>query len=654
MSTIPLQFVRTIAFISGFCALVYQIAWMRHLRLIFGASTGASAAVLAIFMGGLGVGALWIGRKADQAARPLEFYGNLELGVAGTAAVSPVLVDLARSVYFGIGGSQALGSVGAVCVQLVLSSVVLAAPCILMGATLPTLARTVERSEDQGRGELGIIYGVNTLGAVLGCAVTTFFLLEVLGVRNSLWTAAALNTFIGLAARSRARQLPVTPGLEEEPTTAEATTAEPTADAVAPVGFVYSAAAVVGLAFFSMELVWYRMFAPLLGGSSYSFGLILTVALLGIGGGAAVYGRRGTTRRPTLFAFAVTCALEAAFVAIPYGVGDSLAALTLVLRDLQVFGFSGLVVGWACVTMLVVLPPALISGYQFPLLVGLLGSGRDRVAAQVGTTYMWNTVGAIVGSIVSGFGLLIALGATQLWIVMVVVLMFIAAVALAIGLARGEPARGARPVFAGALLVSVLSVTSEGPTSAWRHSPIGAGRVSANVLATQNSFESFRREFSSNVYWEADGRESSVALLHGHGFNFAVSGKVDGHTVGDLPTTVLSGLLGALMHPNPRLAFVIGLGVGSTAGWLGKVPTMERVDVVEFEPAIVGVAKESGPVNEDMFNNPKVRLLFGDGREVLMTSQDQYDIVFSEPSNPYRAGIASLYSQDFYKSAFSK
>ena len=275
------------AFVSGFCALVYQIAWMGHLRLIFGASTGASAAVLAIFMGGLGVGALWIGRRADGSSRPLAFYGNPELGVAASAAVSPVLLDLARASSVGLGGSQALGNGGAVAVQLTLSSIVLAVPCVLMGATLPTLARAVERADDPGRAELGLVYGVNTLGAVLGCTVTTFFFLEFFGVRASLWFAAGLNVLIGLAARSRARRSAVLP-----PETDASDEQEGGEARAAPVGFVYLASTVVGLAFFSMELVWYRMFAPLLGG-------VVVWLWIDLDGGAARHRwRRGHLRSP--------------------------------------------------------------------------------------------------------------------------------------------------------------------------------------------------------------------------------------------------------------------------------------------------------------------------------------------------------------------
>jgi hypothetical protein len=132
------------------------------------------------------------------------------------------------------------------------------------------------------------------------------------------------------------------------------------------------------------------------------------------------------------------------------------------------------------------------------------------------------------------------------------------------------------------------------------------------------------------------------------GASFLINGKVDGHARADASTQVMSGLMGAALHPEPRLALVVGLGTGSTAGWLAEVESIERVDVVELEPAILEVAQDCRPVNRDVLAHPKVRVLIGDGREVLLTSGERYDVIFSEPSNPYRAGIASLFTRDFY------
>ena len=168
--------VAALLFGSGMAALVYQTAWQRMLRLVFGASTGASAAVLAIFLGGLGIGGLWLGRRAERSEKPLLFYGNLEVGVALAAAATPFLIDVAADIYFALGGSGALGIGGATAVRLLLALFILGPSVVLMGGTLPAAARAVEQEGDAARGRLAVLYAVNTTGAVAGALFGTFAL----------------------------------------------------------------------------------------------------------------------------------------------------------------------------------------------------------------------------------------------------------------------------------------------------------------------------------------------------------------------------------------------------------------------------------------------------------------------------------------------
>ncbi|PYQ60640.1 MAG: spermidine synthase [Acidobacteria bacterium] len=619
--------VALLLFGSGFCALVYQTAWLRMFRLIFGASTAASAAVLAIFMAGLGFGGLLLGKRADRHPSPLGLYAGLEAGIAVSAGLSPLLLALVEWLYVAMGGSARLGLAGSSAVRLLLSLVVLGLPTFLMGGTLPAVARAVEGRADFGRRVVGLLYAVNTLGAVLGALLTTFWLLETVGIRKTIWIAALLNLLVVLAARSLARELPKETG-EAAAEPAEEAASEP---APWPGWLPPFAAALVGFAFLLMELVWYRMLGPLLGGSSYTFGLILAVALLGIGLGGLIYGVGERQRQ--------------------------IAVLAALLRPLAGAGFLALVGAWAAVTALVVLPPALVAGYQFPLLIALLGSGRRRVGREVGVTYAANTLGAILGSIAGGFGLIPLLTAQGVWRLVALLLLALAAVAILAGLRAGRRAGSPRraaflPVAAG--IVGLLFCAATGPTAFWRHTPIGAGRLKTADWNGPNDVRNKVEDMRQRIVWQADGVESSVALDLVDEYAFIVNGKSDGSALADAPTQVMSGLVGAILHPNPRRALVIGLGTGSTAGWLAKVPTMERVDVVELEPAITHVARVCARINQDVLANPKVHLYIGDGREFLLTARSDYDLIFSEPSNPYRAGVASLFSQDFYKAVVQR
>ena len=647
--------VACLLFGSGACALVYQVAWLREMRLIFGASTPASAAVLAIFMGGLGLGGALLGRRADAHPQPLRFYANLELTVAASAALTPALVWLARYVYIALGGSVALGLGPATVVRLLLATFVLCVPTLAMGGSLPAASRAVETEADVGRRRLAVLYGVNTLGAVTGAFFATFFLLEVCGTRQTIWFACLVNLFVAIAARLLARTLPnadqSVSAEDQLPTTVPAAFASRNT-VPAPPAFVLAAAALVGFAFFLMELVWYRMLGPLMGGSSFTFGLILSVALLGIGLGGVAYAVFGSDRPATLRGLALTCTAEAVCIAYPYALGDRIALLTIFLRALSSLGFYGLVLGWTAVAALVVFPAAFIAGIQFPLIIALLGRGREAVGRHVGLAYASSTVGSIVGSLAGGFGLLPALSATGTWRAVVLILVALATSAMLVGLRTD---RRLLPCLfpAAAALVAALLLAATGPTAAWRHSSIGAGRVDF-TQRTPNSLHAFVNAYRGAIEWETDGVESSVALDAAAGYALIVNGKSDGNATQDAATQVMGGLVGALLVPHPTRALVVGLGTGSTAGWLGAIPELQRVDVVELEPAVLDVARACAPVNQNVLANPKVNITIGDAREVLLTTGERYDVIFSEPSNPYRAGIASLFTQEFYQAVASR
>jgi spermidine synthase len=660
--------VAVLLFGSGCSALIYQTAWMREFRLIFGASTAASAAVLAIFVGGLGLGGLILGPRVDRHPRPILYYARLEAIVAVSAALTPLVLAVVQFVYFSMGGTPRLGTAGGTILRLLLSTVVLAVPTVVMGGTLPAAARGVTRGSDARRQDVAALYGLNTLGAVVGCVASTFYLLEIFGTRNTLWLAAALNGIVVILARQvdRTSAAPV----EEE---AEAALPSAAMAAQAPTWFLLVASGVVGFAFFLMELVWYRMLGPLLGGSVFTFGLILAVALVGIGIGGLLYSLIGVNRPASLAGLATSCLLEAAAIALAFALGDRIAVLALVLMPLGQAAFGALVAGWTIVAVIVVLPAALISGYQFPQLIALFGRGRDHVGRQIGLAYAANTLGAIAGSLAGGFLVLPLLSTPGAWRFAALCL-----VALGIGAAvmarrvipvgpsfssgattitpdlKVGPTTAWKPLIAPAALAifTILLLTATGPTAVWRHSGIASGTAGITTITSPQELRGWMHAQRSFVEWQADGFESSVALSVGSGgYAFVVNGKADGSARVDAGTQVMLALIGSILHPNPRHSLVIGLGTGSSAGWLGVVPSMERVDVVELEPIVLEVARQSHTVNQDVLNNPKVHVRIGDAREVLLTADQTYDLIASEPSNPFRAGIASLFTQEYYRAA---
>jgi spermidine synthase len=636
----PTWKVAALLFGSGMCALIYQTTWLRQFRLIFGASTLATAAVLAIFMAGLGLGSALLGKRADRSEKPLDLYGLLELAIAISAAASIPLLMLVEKIYIATGGSVTLGPTLATVVRLLLSLLVLGIPTFLMGGTLPAAARAVSSREDAGRRRLALLYGLNTLGAVTGALVSTFFLLERFGNRLTLIVAVLVNLIVAVIARSSSRTIDTAHETESGERTIET--------AALPPRLVYVAAAVVGFSFLLMELVWYRMLSPLLGGTTFMFGLILAIALLGIGLGGAAWSLLGG--RATAGGFALTCSLEALAMIVPFALGDRLAVMASLLRPLGVLGFGGEVLMWTAITMVVVFPAAFISGIQFPILIALLGRGREDIGRQVGATYAWNTAGAIAGSLAGGFGLMPLLSAPGCWRLVSLLLVLVAVAALVHTMRARQFASAIACTIA--IAGSIAATFALGPTALWRHSGIGADR--APQPSSRNELLDWTNAMRRALVWDADGRESSVALVASEDYAMIVNGKSDGAARGDAGTQVMSAMIGAIAHGNVQSSLVIGLGTGSTAGWLGAIPQMKVVDAVELEPLSIDIARACAPVNHDVLANPKVKIRVADAREVLLATPSRYDLIFSEPSNPYRAGIASLFTKEFYEASAAR
>ncbi|MEI9950134.1 MAG: fused MFS/spermidine synthase [Pseudomonadota bacterium] len=337
---------------------------------------------------------------------------------------------------------------------------------------------------------------------------------------------------------------------------------------------------------------------------------------------------------------------------VPFAWGDDLAFVAAHLRHMGNLGFGHLIAVWMFIAAVVVVPAAVVSGYQFPMLFALLGRGRTGVGRQVGTAYAFNTVGTLTGSLLAGFILIPNLGAVSSWRLLAQLLTLAAVLCALHAWRQGLHAKA----LVGPLLVAGCALAlsrSAGPGTVFRHTPIGAGRLAVSELS-ENALLALKRRAEIDVIWQRDGVESTVAINGSNGIAFLVNGKSDGAVVGDKGTQAFLGLLPAALHGHAKTAFVVGLGTGMSAGLLGRVPGIERVDVAELERSVLEVARRAALVNGDVLANPKVHVLNGDGRELLLTSSRHYDLILSEPSNPYRAGVAALFTREFYQAAASR
>jgi len=661
---ITLTVLGIVVFISGFCSLAYQVVWLREFRLIFGGAAPAASAVLAVFMGGLGLGGLHLGKRVEQARYPGRLYAWIEGGITVATLLSPLLFLVIRKLYILSGGVQTLGLPVATLLQVLMTAVVIGPACYLMGGTLPGVLRVAQKDEDGRRATTALFYGLNVAGAVTGAAVATFWWLQVMGNFWTLFVACVVNAAIAALAyvmlRNEVREMAEPASYDvTEKRTGNKTDAPP----AAPVWFFPAVAFLSGFAFFVIELVWYRASIPLFGGSVYNFGLILAVALAGIGGGSLIYSWMLPRVVPSYGLFAMVSGLLALCIIAPFVMGDRLAHAALLLNNFFMpRSFEGLVFGWTCVCVVLVFLPAFFSGIQFPLLISLIGRGGRDIGMQLGRVYAWNTLGAVSGALIGGFLLLPWLGITGSWRAAALMAMMISILAL---FQKRKSQQLQQPRMAGkraariSLIACVLTILAcwqaNGPSAYWLHHPIGYGRANALYGASEVDWIRYVNAVNRSLITAKDGHETSGAVVNTKDYSMLSNGKSDSSAIGDSSTTVMSGLIGAILHPREvKNACVVGFGTGITAGWMAQVKSIERIDVIELERVIVELGEYFKRANFDVSRSPKVRLLEGDAREILVTKPESYDLIVSEPSNLHRAGVANLYTQEFYESVSSR
>jgi spermidine synthase len=634
-------------FFSGASGLVYEVVWLRWLVHLFGATSLAVSTVLTAFMAGLALGSWVAGRWASRIRRPLFVYGVLELAIGAYALLLPVALRAVVPALRVVGADEASSFVVLSLARFVLATLLLAVPTACMGATLPVLAQFAAPRLRALAGASGALYSVNTTGAVVGTAAAGLLLLPAIGAMATNWLAVALNLAVGCAALAASRRV------ESAAAAAPAVSGVPAVDERPVPGgttvlVAAGATALAGCLALVAEVVWTRALALVLGSSVYAFTVMLVTFLIGIAAGSAICARRVEGLR------APGVALAGLFLLAGLSAFAGLVALAeLPYFFLRLFGWTegrhGLLLALQfLVSAALVLAPAACSGAIFPICVRLVGGATSAAGRTVGTLYAANTVGAIVGSFAGGFLLLPALGIRGT-LLTVVLLQLAAAAGLALALVRHAHPRGALAVSAAA---AGLAVAAPLLTPAWDVLVMNSGvAVYAQRLhgLTRRQFENQQRELRLLQYKE--GLTTTVAAGESRGIVFLrVNGKVDASTGADMPTQVLAGHLPALVHPDPREALVIGLGSGVSVGSLLRHP-LARVTVVELERAVIDVSRFFEHVNGRPLADPRTRLVVNDARNFLLLGRTEYDLIISEPSNPWVTGASSLFTRDFFSLA---
>lgn len=614
--------VASLFLVSGMTGLLYEVAFSKVLSTIFGATAYAVSTVLAAFMGGLALGAYVGGKLGRRALHPLSTYGALEIAIGIVCAATPTAFGFLTEAYVSIARSApeslALLTVG----RAGLTALIIIIPTMAMGATLPLLSRTVAGS----RGRLSLLYGINTGGGALGALSGAYLVLPALGVHGTMYAAAIADVVLGAVAIALARgaAVPAPKASEPEPKHPRATEPAPTATR----GYLVLAFA-SGFLVFAAEVVETHLLALLIGNSAQAFGLMLAVFLVCLALGAA--RAAGYERRHGPRALSRSLGITAITIAVTVPLWDQLPYL-FAFAGKHVSSFEGRELVRALAALAILVVPTVWMGTTFPLLLHRFAAHAD-VARQVGRLTTANTLGTILGAILTGYALLPWLGSERALLV----------VALAFGGASIATAywdRAERPELRRAAVTMAATVVLAVALPGWNLARLTNG---ANVYFAYGP-EPERIDF---VREDIHGGVTTVAHRAGVTTMYT-NGKFQGDDGPEMEAQRRFAHYPSLFLRNDDRALVIGLGTGTTLGTVASYP-FEHIDVAEISPAIVEAARTffTGP-NRGSLDDPRVHMIENDGRNVILVATEPYDLITIELTSVWFAGAANLYSEEFY------
>ena len=611
---------------SGMCALIYEVVWFQLLELVIGSSAISLGVLLATFMGGMCIGSLTLSRFVSRARHPLQVYAILELSIGVIGVLELFAIPLVGRLY-----SPAVGhGAAALMLRAVVAGLCLLPPTILMGATLPAIARWVE-SSPRGISWLGFFYGGNIAGAVLGSLLAGFYLLREFDQVVATVVAASLNIVVAAIAWGIALWTPAGPSTEPDSRTATVpldTPREKREGARA----VYVAIGVSGACALAAEVIWTRLLSLTFGASVYTFSMILAVFLTGLGLGSAAAAwlariidspRRALAWCQALLTVAIAWAAVVIFLALPnWPINPSLAPSAWFALQLDLARGA-----------LAMLPAAILWGASFPFALAAIATPGEDTSRLVGRVYAANTVGSIIGATVCSLLLIPLLGTRDAQRVL------IALAAVASMMVLLAPSMKARVALVGTPLVAALLIAT---VPALPGNLVAHGRYAVTWIG------------KTEVLYVGEGMNSSVAVtnvLSSGATQFHVSGKVEASSLPqDMRLQKMLAHLPALVHPNPQSVLVVGFGAGVTAGSFLPYPSLKRLVICEIEPLIPTVVstwfvKENNNVAKD----PRTQIYFDDARSFVLTSHEQFDVITSDPINPWVKGAASLYTREYFQ-----
>lgn len=630
--------------LSGFAGLIYQSIWSHYLGLFLGHAAYAQALVLAIFMGGMAIGAAWIARAGQR-------WRNLIRGYAIIEAVIGVLGLLFHTLFTSVAAFSydtlipALGEPWTVNLARWLIAAALILPqTVLLGMTFPLMSGGLIRRFSGSDGHtLGGLYFTNSIGAAIGALVAVFVLLPSIGLPGAMTVAGVMNFVVAGLAWWLARE--PEPEISSRSTLGDNDTQKLAKNPLLRV--VLFSTALSGAASFAYEIIWIRMLSMAVGSTMHAFELMLASFIAGIAfGGLWVRKRADTTDSPLRLAGWMQVFMGVAALASLAVYANTFAWVGWLMQALAKTdaGYSVFNLGTATIAIAIMLPAAFFAGTTLPLFtVALLRSGQGE--RSIGRVYAWNTLGSIVGVFAAIHLLIPNLGLKLSLCIAALVDMGIGLVLLRM---HASNQRDMLRFGIGAALVAVALIVAV-------RIPFDPMTVASGVFRHGRA----SLQAADEVVFYRDGKTASVAaIMSKQGtLQIATNGKtdaaiqmhVDKPASLDEPTMVLAAALPLSMHATPNHVGVIGFGSGLTTHALLGDPRVQRVDTIEIEPAMVAGARSFGPRVERAYTDPRSHIVIDDAKSYFSGQRSKYDVIISEPSNPWISGVGALFSKEFYE-----
>jgi len=630
-----------IFFLSGATGLVYEVIWVRLTGLVFGNTSHAISVVLGAFMAGLALGSWWLGRKADGVASPLRLYGVLEIGIGVSAALVPFVFRSLDSLYWALAPSleNIPGANGLL--RFLTSFLILLVPTFLMGGTLPVLARFFTEAVQEVQRKVGVLYALNTFGAAFGTLAAALYFVPYLGNTRSTLLIAVLNVAIGLGAILMSRRAAATVPSDA----AEAYLGEPRGNATTD-KLVLITLAMSGFVSMVYEVAWTRALTAMIGSSTYAFSIMLVTFLVGIalGSSIAVKWRSAGLRLLGLTQLGIAVGAVVflvGYLIAPYILLGLLKALSYTFPAVMTSQFL------LCASLMIF--STICMGAALPVASQIYSNKLKVLGRSIGNIYSVNTLGAIAGSLAAGFVLVPLLGTERTILAGLFVNSAMAALILS------APGAERRPNLAkwGALALLIVATLSMRGGIFWAKDKLDRGiLVYAKSFDTRPELKISENYQDTDVVYFKDGNNATISVRKGEDYvGLRTNGKVDASNKADMITQLMIGYLPILYHPTPRSTMIIGYGGGVTVGAATAFKEVEEIDCLEIEQAVIGAAPEFADFNRKSYENPKVHIIYDDARNYMNVTRKQYDVIISEPSNPWIAGVASLFTSEFYERA---